>query len=167
MNELERLTGLLQDEAKQIEQMYPRNPCQYKSTQSLVLAYGVPFTQQSKSKFKGEARACYKNCYDLIGKHKNWHYSEGYATHTDLPLAVAHAWLVDERGAVIDPTWTDLKNEEMAYFGVVFTRAFVRKMALKMKVYGILEEDYRFGHELKQNGFPPGALHPLFHQNHA
>lgn len=168
MNELERLTGLLQEQAEQIEQLYPRAMAKYKSTQALVLAYGIPFTKRIDSQeFRGQARACYKNCYELIGKNEKFHYCEGYATYTDLPVAVAHAWLVNNTGTVIDPTWTDLKLEEVAYLGVVFTRKFVREMALKTKVYGILEEDYRFGNILKTEGFLPGALHPLFHKNHA
>ncbi|MCT7957191.1 hypothetical protein [Laspinema palackyanum] len=166
MSELERLTEFLKEKVEEITRMYPRNPCKYKGTEALILAYGIPFTKQTKSKFSGKTKACYQNCYQLLNQHKNFHYCEGYAISTDLDRAVSHAWLVDESGAVIEPTWTDLELGEVAYFGVVFTRSFLREMALKTKIYGILEEDYRFGHELKQNGFPPGALHPLFHKNH-
>lgn len=167
MNQLERLTGLLREKAEGFEQSHPQNPCKYKSTQALVLAYGIPFSKQVKSKLRGEVNSCYKNCYQLVGPNKNLHYCEGYATSNELDMAVPHAWLVDETGAVVEPTWTNLEMEEVAYYGVVLTRSFLRQMALKTKVYGVLEEDYRFGHLLKKEGFPPGALHPLFHKNHA
>ena len=166
MDQLERLTGLLQGQAELFEQI-PRNPCQYKSTEALVLAYGIPFTKQAQSKFRGEANACYQNCYQLLGSNKNLHYCEGYGVSSDLDRAISHAWLVDETGAVVEPTWAHLELEEVAYFGVVLTRSFLREMTLKTKVYGVLEEDYRLGHLLKTEGFPPGALHPLFHKNHA
>ncbi|MCT7986457.1 hypothetical protein NG796_24605 [Laspinema sp. A4] len=167
MKELERLTELLQKQREYFEQNYPKNPCKHKSTEALVLAYGIPFTKQAKLKFQGEVNACYQNCYQLLGPNKNLHYCEGYATSKNLDMALPHAWLVDETGAVVEPTWTNLELEEVAYFGVVLTRSFLRQMALKTKVYGVLEEDYRFGHLLKKEGFPPGALHPLFHKNHA
>lgn len=167
MDQLERLTVLLQGQMEYFEQNYPKNPCKYKSTEALVLAYGIPFTKQAKSKLRGEANACYQNCYQLVGQHKNLHYCEGYATSKDLDMALPHAWLVDDMGAVVEPTWNHLGLEDVAYFGLVFTRSFLRKMALQTEVYGILEEDYRSGHILKKEGFPPGALHPLFHKNHA
>ncbi|MBX5212597.1 hypothetical protein HJB83_33820 [Rhizobium sp. NZLR11] len=53
-------------------------------------------------------------------------YVEGFALDPALPIPVEHAWLVDDIGQVIDPTWDD--NIGHIYYGVPFERNFVARM---------------------------------------
>lgn len=92
------------------------------------------------------------------------YYCEGYGMQSDISLAFAHAWLLNEAGEVIDPTWSDLTtSEKFVYYGLVFNRDFVFNTAIQTNVYGILENDYRNNNSFKIKGLPPDALCPKFH----
>ncbi|OKH25043.1 hypothetical protein [Chroogloeocystis siderophila] len=79
-----------------------------------------------------------------------------------MPIALSHAWLVNDNMEVIDPTWVE-ETSDFAYFGVVFNKKFVMETAAKTKCYGILDTDYLNRHQLKREGFPQGALLHKFH----
>ena len=84
--------------------------------------------------------------------------------HSDISLAFAHAWLVNDSGEVIDPTWSNIADSESSvYYGVVFNRNFVFNTAKETNFYGILENDYRNDNCLKIKGFPTDALCSKFH----
>lgn len=163
---LEHLIKLLNQEADLIDRSVTNDSFLYKSTQRLVLKNGISFEKKIKSPFKGEPKQCYPNCLRVLYKNPSLYYCEGFAAYNDISFAIAHAWLVNEKGQVIDPTWwkeTDLQN--CAYFGVVFDEEFVMEMADKLKVYGILENDFMNEHKLKREGFPTHALSKQFHSN--
>lgn len=165
-NSLEHLIKLLNQEADLIDRNVTNDSFLYKSTQRLVLKNGISFESKIKSPFKGEPKGCYQNCLKVLFKNPTLYYCEGFAAYNDISFAIAHAWLVNEKGQVIDPTWfkkTDLQN--CAYFGVVFDEEFVMEMAAKLKVYGILENDFMNEHKFKREGFPTHALSKQFHSN--
>lgn len=116
------------------------------------------------SPFRGELKSCYQNCFQALWNYPELSYCEGFAVSNEVLIPIAHAWLVNDDSLVVDPT----RNEDFTdctYFGVVFTKEFVRKTAIKTKYYGILD-NYRVDkHQILQEGFPKGALHPRFHSN--
>ncbi|GAB2206291.1 hypothetical protein ROS1_31070 [Roseibium sp. ROS1] len=75
---------------------------------------------------RGDAKACYSNATAYARTHRDLFYSEGYALDPAFPVPIQHAWLVDESGAVIDPTWKDA--EQHVYFGVAFRADFLTEM---------------------------------------
>jgi hypothetical protein len=155
---LECLLAILKEQADLIDKFHTRSDFQYKSTQRLVLDYGKPFVTQVKSPFKGERKACFKNCYKALWDYPQLSYCEGFAIDDDLNLAISHAWLVNDSLEVIDPTWIGKRFKGSTYFGVIFNRQFVMEMAEKTRSYGILDSDYMNEHQLKREGFPPHAL---------
>ena len=163
MNNLERLLEKLQVEADLIDKIHQRPDFRYKSIQSLILIHGIPFLKKVKSPLKGQPKSCFENCFNALWDYPNLSYCEGFAIDDDLNLAVSHAWLVNNKMEVIDPTWIGKKFKGSTYFGVVFNREFVMEMAEITKIYGILDSDYMNEHKLKREGFPPSALHPILH----
>lgn len=163
MDNLERLLEKLQVEADLIDKIYQRPDFRYKSIQSLILIHGIPFLKKVKSPLKGKPKSCFENCFTALWDYPNLSYCEGFAIDDDLNLAVSHAWLVNNKMEVIDPTWIGNKFKGSTYFGVVFNREFVMEMAEITKSYGILDSDYMNEHKLKREGFPPSALHPILH----
>jgi hypothetical protein len=59
-----------------------------------------------------------------------------------LPIAILHAWLVNDAFEVIDPTWNNKASTECTYFGVALNSEFVMDFSIKTKHYGILDNDY-------------------------
>ncbi|MEB3884061.1 hypothetical protein [Lyngbya sp. CCY1209] len=159
---MEKLRSYLKVHAEFCTTANSRFDAQYKCNESLILAYGIPFEKRvDPAPIPGEPKSCYKNCYEGLLLHSNWHYCEGFATHENLPLALIHAWLVNDRGEVIDPTWTNRGGT--AYFGVVFERKFVGERVEAARQYAILDSDYKFDFPLLKYGFADGMLNPKFH----
>lgn len=114
---LERLIEKIKEQADLCDQIYIRQDnLRYKSIQLLVLDLGRPFTKRIKPPFNGQPRLCYKNCFNALSKYQNLTYCEGFAIDDELPLAVFHAWLVNEAGEVIDPTWIGENYKNTAYY---------------------------------------------------
>lgn len=158
----QRLLTILKAEADVIESINEAAPFRYKSIQRLILENGKPFlTRVEPSPFKGKPKSCFQNCFQALWNYPKLSYCEGFAISDEVALAVSHAWLVNDKSEVIDPTWNN-KYTGCTYFGVVFLEEFVREIALKTKHYGILDNDYLNNYQLLQFGFPQGALHPKF-----
>lgn len=164
-NNLDRLLDKIKEQADFIDKLNQRSDFRFKSTQRLVLEYGQPFTKKIKPPFQGKIKSCFENCFQALLKYPNFYYCEGFAIDDELPLAVSHAWLVNDSLEVIDPTWTGEQYKGSTYFGVVFDQEFVFEFARKIKHYGILDSDYMNDHQLQREGFPPSALHPTFHSS--
>jgi hypothetical protein len=155
---LNRLLINIQERANSIDKINKHSDFRYKSIESLVLAYGKPFSHQIKSPFKGEPKSCFENCYQALYEFPELSYCEGFAIDDDLDFAVSHAWLVNNSLEVIDPTWIGERFQGSSYFGVVFTDDFVLEIVDKTLCYGILDSDYMIDHLLKREGFPTHAL---------
>ncbi|MBD2303053.1 hypothetical protein [Nostoc sp. FACHB-190] len=162
---LDRLLVILKQQADLIDNLNTRSDFRYKSTQKLILDYGQPFLKSVKPPFKGQPKSCFENCLKALINFPKLNYCEGFAISDDVDIAVSHAWLVNNDGDVIDPTWIGKNFKGSTYFGVVFNNDFVVEMAQKNKCYGILDSDYMNRHQLLREGFPPSALHPIFHSS--
>ena len=107
----------------------------YSSFEAFVLKNGKEF-EISKEKVKtGKMKECFRNAYHLADNGRKYTYVEGYAITKGLPLPVLHAWCLTEDGKVADPTWKD--GEE--YFGVSFDLNYVRKIILRRKKFGVID----------------------------
>lgn len=84
----------------------------------LVLTLGTGFHGNERPDWceQMEPNQCYANCNELVVMAENLTYYEGWAMTDRIILPVLHAWVVDETGKVIDPTWDHPENA--AYFGV-------------------------------------------------
>ncbi len=164
-NNLEHLLEFLNQQAELNDKINKKSINPSKNIQRLILENGLPFLERiAPSPFNGVPKSCYQNCFQALWKYPELNYCEGFAISDDVPIAISHAWLVDAKSQVIDPTWSN-DAPGCTYFGAVFTEDFVREIALKTKCYGILD-NYRVDrHQILQDGFPKGALHPKFHSN--
>ena len=163
---LESFVVDLKQYADIFDRLYNHGELKYCSTQKLILDIGIIFRHKIDSQLSGNRGECYKNCFQILSRsfNSNLYYCEGFATHEGLGLIIAHAWLVNDRGEVIDPTWRDPQSFiNPIYFGVVFNWEFVMAVAAKTEVYGVLDNDRAIEYEFKRLGLPSNALHPKFH----
>ena len=163
---LESFVSDLKQYADIFDRLYNREELKYCSTQRLILDTGIVFRHKIASPLSGNSGECYKNCFQILSRafNSNLYYCEGFATYEGIGLIVAHAWLVNDRGEVIDPTWRDPQSFiNPIYFGVVFDWEFVMAVAAKTEVYGVLDNDRATEYEFKRLGLPSKALHPKFH----
>jgi hypothetical protein len=165
-SKLERLRSNLQEYAAAMERIYANFPGKYSSTQKLIVELGIGFDRKIESLFIGKPQECYKNAFDVVMTYPQpeLYYCEGFAIYADIGIPIYHAWLVNERGEVIDPTWHKPESfVEPAYIGVVFDREFVRTVAVETGIYGILENERWRGFQIKKVGLAAEDLCPLFH----
>jgi hypothetical protein len=105
------------------------------------MAFNPPTSKENKY---GIARGKLGECYSthtiaLFSNHESLIYCEGYAVSKKLPIPIAHAWLCDHSGNVVDLTSSPCDE----YFGIPFNHKYVRQSCVEIKYYGILENDYR------------------------
>lgn len=95
-----------------------------------ILIHGQPFTgQKLPSRYRRRPmKACYYNAWELVRSSKTLRYVEGKCASARLPFPFDHAWAIDSRDRVIDPTLRDNASNGQAipdtyeYFGVIFSR---------------------------------------------
>ncbi len=100
---------------------------------SFILEHGREWESRVFPRAKypaGIPRRCFGNAQDILlqqGRGDGLVYVEGYACSGSLGFAFPthHAWLVDDEGRVIDPTWED--PETSTYFGVPFNPEYVAR----------------------------------------
>lgn len=98
-----------------------------------------------------EERNCYSNCHEAATAYRGYTYVEGLAQTSF--LIVRHAWLEDEHGRIIDPTWVNLANETTAtYFGVRFTDDFLLRQAINTGWHSFFEADWQNAHQILRRG---------------
>lgn len=124
------------------------NGFKYSCIEAFVLERGRLFTPKplSSNITPGEIKCCYKNAFELMVARKDLIYVEGYAQSI---IAVLHAWCVNDKGEVIDPTWTGDTPMGTAYYGVPFDREYAIRQMLKKSKYGLLD-DWENGYPLLQ-----------------
>lgn len=96
---------------------------------------------------------CFRNAYDGAID-LGLQYVEGYAC-TSL-LGVPHAWLEDEHGTVIDPTWAHLDLADgviPTYCGIKFSRHFLLEEVLRSGWFSVLDRDWANNNAALRHGF--------------
>lgn len=78
---------------------------------------------------------CYATAAHDVIRNPGLTYVEGYI---NAHIPIAHAWTVDSRGVVRDRTIRP-HDGIAGYFGVPFSRDFLRECLLTNKVYGLLD----------------------------
>jgi hypothetical protein len=91
----------------------------------------------------GDVHNCFENAFVLAVKNKEkYFYCEGYASTGLLPTL--HAWVVDSKSRVLDPTWApDGTNKRMEYYGIPFDWDYITKQFKNMKHFGIIDDSKR------------------------
>jgi hypothetical protein len=116
----------------------------YNGMEEYILKNGQFFTPSNKLPEgidRMEIKQCYHNSFMCLASNPDLklHYVEGYAISKklkDFPMPFEHAWLVDDKGRVYDPTWDD----GIVYYGVAFKRDYVIKTVLKKGYTGIIDD---------------------------
>lgn len=107
-----------------------------------ILENGRPFETGPQS-FEGERMeqgACFSNATLKTLWDRKLNYVEGYACVHGVPLQ--HAWCVDRKGLIVDPTWSN-EPHQTNYFGVQFSKKYLRMATLKNGYYGLLDAYYQ------------------------
>ena len=114
-------------------------------TLDFLLDYGreYAFSEKSFEGDRGTPKECYTNATHLALENPELTYVEGKAYI--FGIAIDHAWCVDGRGNVIDPTLAidDGKYGGIdrigGYFGVPFRTDYLHKAIVWNNVYGLLD----------------------------
>jgi len=91
----------------------------------LILDHGremAPMVTSGPSRVK--PNACFANALLLMANRKAVFYCEGYAVPMQVGLPMHHAWCVDAKGRVLDPTWEQNSLTSKWYYGLTFTRDY-------------------------------------------
>jgi hypothetical protein len=132
MKTVEWLRQMLEMKAK----MRTPEGWKFKCTEDFVLFYGRSMKRNKNNGVKcGEPKQCFDNAFRLAGTNPLLTYCEGYATTSKLPFPVEHAWCVNKKGEVIDPTWKDGKD----YFGVEIPFSLASEIIIKQKQHGVID----------------------------
>lgn len=94
-------------------------------------------------------KACFENAFLLASQSSELVYVEGLAVWSGLYLH--HAWCVDARGVVVDPTWPEAGS---AYLGLPFGPWVAEPPCFGP---GLIEERSQL-YPLLESGLPPNAL---------
>ena len=159
---LSQLKQYLQDRADLIRKLHSKPDCQYAGFEELVLDCGTTMEAKPlpKNIKRGLPKCCYWNSQQLAFKRKSLIYVEGYALAEDVPMAVAHAWLLTPEGYAIDPTW---ETPGICYLGVPFSTEWVKSVLKERKKRGrgddlsIFEYNYLEEYSLLKQGLPTDA----------
>jgi hypothetical protein len=85
-------------------------------------------------------KQCFKNAFDLAVKTRAaLMYVEGFAF---CYIPTHHAWVVDDQGNVIDPTWAEIAvpYAERSYFGIVVPKKTLQEKRSLSRSYGMFED---------------------------
>lgn len=100
----------------------------------ILACYGQPFTTVAACppEQRGPLGDCFANA-SRLALLNDLAYCEGYAVRGNLSLPLHHAWCVNDRGTVIDPTWDDGGH----YFGTVFSDVGLAEILDLTGLYGV------------------------------
>lgn len=93
--------------------------------------------QLPKTYRRGPDRMCFMTCANLAIHNRRVTYVEGFGAIKSLGnLPMHHAWCLDEKGRVIEPTWQDWR--EITYVGIKIDTELLCSELLRTKNYGVL-----------------------------
>ncbi len=101
--------------------------------ESAVRQLGIrkPGQKLPKSIKQGKKKECFKNAL-LLAEARGWTYCEGFA-HAIIPTH--HAWVLDDKGNVVDPTWDE--PEKCFYAGILFDTDKAIDLCNESGLYGL------------------------------
>jgi hypothetical protein len=125
-------------------QLFPTANAQFYSLAEYIAKFGKDYLPQAcpKKHKAGLPQMCFQNARNLASRH-HLTYVEGFALPDFANIPIFHAWCVDEKGHVIDNTWS---KQGKAYRGVAFALDFVRAQLKNTNCMSVLDN--------WQNGFP-------------
>lgn len=116
---------------------YRPDGMEYSCIEEFVLRQGRMFDVHKWTRQPGMRRGrtgqCFKNAFGWAHRApERYRYCEGVAVGASR-FPVVHAWVIDTKGRVIDPTWKD--QERGAYIGVTFKIDYVVKRVIECGMY--------------------------------
>lgn len=114
-----------------------------RSREWFVLKYGRHWDEHSTARVRPmKVGACYLNAYRMATMYpKKYTYVEGFAHAGILP--VLHAWVVDNSGRVVDPTWHPDNGFNLEggsdYYGIPIKMRYLFRHILKTGYAGMLD----------------------------
>ena len=114
----------------------------YRSHEEFFLKHGRLYHPRQFPKrcqlWRGKPKECLYNALLLAVMYPDFDYVEGYALHADVRInrPVEHAWCVDGKGNVIDPTWHEKVGRE--YFGVALDKRILDKQHQGKQPFGLM-----------------------------
>ena len=86
---------------------------------------------------RGKPKQCFQNAYREADEGGIFTYCEGFAMSANLPIPIHHAWLVNMRGKIYDPTLRDAHLYE--YLGITVSYPVLHAETDRTGVYGLLD----------------------------
>jgi hypothetical protein len=126
-----------------------KSPSGLYSPAGIVLEFGCAMRRSKEKVACGMMKECYANAQTIAIADDDYRYAEGWAMLEGVPIPIAHAWLLNANGLVVDPTWAGLKNGKSAvYYGVEIDTTYMCKRVLTTKAHHPMIDDYEFGYKL-------------------
>lgn len=111
----------------------------YQNSFELALDLGQPFIERIAHPHRLKKRDCFPNCLILAINNEDYHYCEGFAQVPGLGgLPFHHAWLLDDNGGVIDPTWHEDSYIGTQYYGVPISTCYAVECTENSEWYGVI-----------------------------
>ncbi len=116
-----------------------RKDYKFANLETLIFKHGITFelSRAGNKAEMGQMGDCFMNAGKLALDNLDYQYCEGYAYTPTCPIAVLHAWCVDQDNTVVDPTWSDAK--QCAYRGIIIPEQKLRQTLLSRKKWGVLD----------------------------
>lgn len=108
--------------------------------EKFILDHGTEYTfRPLPKKYRlGVERYCFMNAARLALWDRELTYVEGYgSSEIVLGFPMLHAWCIDTRGRVVDPTWTDPTS---VYIGIPVSDGLLMEEQERTRHYGVLFE---------------------------
>lgn len=160
MKTIDRLKSFLEQQTQLMRKIQSNPDWKYRGFEELILDCGIEmkYSPLPKNIDPGLPKSCYYNCFEILRKNLDLIYCEGYALNEELPLPLAHAWLVNNHGEVIDPTWNESST---VYLGIPFdTKWFISLLRSRNSedCLAVFEGNYLEQYSLLKQGLPINAL---------
>ena len=152
------LKQLLEQNSELIKKSGKNARYKYESFYELVLELGQEMKPtRTPKELIGQTKNCYYNCLELAFENPQLTYCEGYTFSNKIPFPIAHAWILNKSGRVIEATW---EEPAQAYIGIAFSIAFVKSIlkereSQKRRNYlSLFEGNHLEKHSFLKEGLP-------------
>lgn len=105
-----------------------------------------PTIERPKGVHLGRKKQCYQNSFEAQARNE-WFYTEGVVFRAGLPIELAHAWLSNRKGEVLDLTLRDQSPDDQ-YFGIPFKSDYVVEETIKHGYYGLFGNGIRYNEDV-------------------